>query len=281
MFNVDQAIANWRRRMASGGVKNPALLDELESHLRGDMRVLVAAGTPESQAFQLAVSRLGQAGPLRAEFHKLEEARCWPVTIVSWLFVAGIVGLAGWLLTRLLAGKLSLLLGTHVFTVAAGYGAAFFAGGLGIYCVCNRLFRGAASRRQASLDRAVRVFSPLAAGLVIAGFGLGALWAHQHFGKYLIGDAKEVGALCVILWFVALPVMQRRGRLSERVTMLICIGGNVIVGLAWFGAAILVDGPKMHDGPASYLPLALSIFLGIHVVFLLMGLAPAPEVAES
>jgi len=281
MFNVDYAIADWRRKMAAGGVSNPALLDELESHLRGDMRALMAAGTAEAQAFQLAVSGLGNAGSLRTEFNKLEAARCWPVTIGAWLFVAGIILMAAWIFRRLLAGKVSLLLGAHIFTVTTGYGAAFLAGGLGIYYVCNRLCRASSANRQPSLDRAVGVFSRLVVGLVIAGFGLGMLWCHQHLGRYLMGDPKEIGALCVVLWFVVLSLTQRRRRLSERVTMLMCIGGNVIVGLAWFGAAILVDGPKMHAGTASYLPLALSIFVGIHLIFLVMGMAPGSEAVES
>jgi len=281
MFNVDHAIADWRRKMAADGFSNPALLEELESHLRAELRALAAAGTPEAQAFQLAVSRLGSSGPLRTEFKKLEKARCWPVTIGSWLFVAGIVLMPAWLLPRLLAGKVSLLLGAHIYTITVGYVAAFFAGGLGIYYVCNRLFRASSLNRQPALDRAVSVFGALSAGLVIVGFGLGALWCHQHLGRYLMGDVKEFGAMCVVFWFVGLSVLQRRERVSQRAKMLLCIGGNVIVALAWFGSAILIDGPKMRPGMASYLPLALSIFLGIHLIFLVIGLAPAPEAAES
>ena len=96
-----------------------------------------------------------------------------------------------------------------------------------------------------------------------------------------MGDVKEFGAMCVVFWFVGLSVLQRRERVSQRAKMLLCIGGNVIVALAWFGSAILIDGPKMRPGMASYLPLALSIFLGIHLIFLVIGLAPAPEAAES
>ena len=281
MFNLDHAISDWRRKMAAGGVIDPALLDEFESHLRADLRTLVAAGTPEAQAFQLAVSRLGKPEPLRTEFKKLKDARWWPVTLGSWLFAAGIVAFAGYLLTRLLAGKLSLLLGAHVFTVTAGYGAAFLTGGLGVFYVLARLFRVLPSDCQPSLGRAVRVLSQFSAAFVIAGFGLGMIWCHQHIGRYLMGDAKETGAVCVVIWFVVLWLMQWRGWASERVRMLMCIGGNVIVSLAWFGAAILVDGSKMHAGAASYLPLALAIFVGIHILFLVMGLAPAPDPAES
>src|SRR5580658_7153828 len=110
MFNVDEAMAHWRGQMAAGGVSNPALLNELESHLREDLRALVSAGAPEAQAFQLAVSRLGKAGPLRTEFKKLASARCWPVAIGSWLFVGALVLMAAWMSKALLAGKVGLLL---------------------------------------------------------------------------------------------------------------------------------------------------------------------------
>jgi hypothetical protein len=277
MFNVDQAVADWRRQMASGGLRNPALLDELESHLRGEWRGLVAAGTPVDQAFQLAVSRLGSPGHLRTEFNKLANARCWPVTICSWLFVAAIILMAMLFSVRLLAGKLSPLLFVHILSVTAGYGAAFLAGGFSILYVCFRLFHALSSDRQRALARAVLLFSQLSAGLVIAGMALGMFWYHQHFGRYLKGDPKEIGALGVFAWFVVLAALQRGGRVSERVTMLMCIGGNVVVSLAWFGAAILVNSQRMPP----YLPLALSVFLGIQLVFLVIGRAPAAEAAES
>ena len=140
MFNIERAVADWRRQMASDGVSNPALLDELESHLRGDLRALVAAGTPEAQAFQLAVARLGKAGALRTEFNKVKDPARWPVTIGTWLFAVAMVLMAVLVLRRLLAGKLSLLLGAHVLSVTAGYGAAFLTGMFGIFYVCYRMF---------------------------------------------------------------------------------------------------------------------------------------------
>jgi hypothetical protein len=277
MFEIEDAIADWRRKMATGGVNAPAVLDELEGHLRGDMRALLAAGTPEAQAFQMAVARLGNPGPLRTEFNKLDNVPYWPVTIGSGLFVAAIILCAAILLKKLLAGKLSLLLYAHILSVTAGYGAAFLAGGFGIFYVCARLFSAMPPNGRPSLGRAVRLLSQLSVGLVIAGAALGMLWCHQHLGRYLTGNAKEMGALCVSVWFVVLSVAQRCVRVSERLTMLMCIGGNVIVSLAWFGAALLDDGRRVP----SYLPLALSILLGIHLVFLVMGLAPAPDPAES
>ena len=248
------------------------LLDELESHLRAELRTLVATGTPEDQAFRLAVSRLGNAGPLRKEFNKLGEARCWPVTLGSWLFAALMILFAGMLSKRLVDGRLSLLLFAHIFSVTAGYGAAFLVGGFGIYCVFKRLFHTFVAGSPRNVGARRLPVQPAFGGTGNGGRGAGNVLAHQHSGKYLLGDAKEIGALCVFLWFVVFLVMQRRGLVSERVMMLMCIGGNIMVSLAWFGAAILT---KTQRNPP-YLPLALSVFLGIHLVFLVMGLAHAP-----
>ena len=181
-----------------------------------------------------------------------------------------------WLSQRLLAGKLGLLLAVHIFSVTVGYVAAFCAGGFGIAYVCYRLFRAWSPDRRQSLHRAVLLFSQLSAGLVIAGFVLAMVWCHQHYGKYLMGDAKEAGAFGVVIWFMVLSVMQRR-RMSERATILMCLGGNIMVSLAWFGAGLLEASRKMQAGTESHWPLAFAVFLGIQILFLVMGLALAPE----
>jgi hypothetical protein len=112
------------------------------------------------------------------------------------------------------------------------------------------------------------------------GTALAMLWSHRHLARYWMGDAKEIGGLCVSLWFVVSSLMQRRGLVSERVAMLMCIGGNVVVSLAWFGAGIL-EASQKANGTVGYWPLALSLFLGLHLVFLVMGVAPAPEAEKS
>src|SRR4051812_39318173 len=70
MFNLDQAIATWRRQMAAGGVNSPEVLDELESHLRDDLERQMQSGSSEEQAFQAAVHQIGQAGVLKKEFKR-------------------------------------------------------------------------------------------------------------------------------------------------------------------------------------------------------------------
>lgn len=70
MFNLNQAIAEWRRQMLAVGIKSREVLDELESHLREEVEQQAQSGTDAQQAFEVAVQRMGQAGALKAEFEK-------------------------------------------------------------------------------------------------------------------------------------------------------------------------------------------------------------------
>jgi hypothetical protein len=72
MFNLNQAIANWRARLVGSGVTNSEVLDELEGHLRDDVEQQVRLGFTPEHAFAQAVERLGHANTLKREFEKLE-----------------------------------------------------------------------------------------------------------------------------------------------------------------------------------------------------------------
>jgi len=70
MFNLDQAIAEWRRQMTAGGIETPAILDELESHLREDVERELRSGPDVERAFTAAVRKIGPASALKKEFEK-------------------------------------------------------------------------------------------------------------------------------------------------------------------------------------------------------------------
>ena len=71
MFNLEQSISEWRKQMLSAGLKNPDIVDELESHLREDWARRVQSGQSEEQAFEGAVQGVGQPSLLKHEFAKL------------------------------------------------------------------------------------------------------------------------------------------------------------------------------------------------------------------
>jgi hypothetical protein len=70
MFNLEQAIAAWRRQMLAAGVKNCSPLDELESHLRDAIEANRKLALPEQLAFESAVAQLGSPTQIRTEFSK-------------------------------------------------------------------------------------------------------------------------------------------------------------------------------------------------------------------
>jgi hypothetical protein len=71
MFNLEQAIAEWRRQMLAAGIKAPVPLEELESHLREDFDAQIRAGAAPERAFEIAAGRLGLPAALRQEFRKV------------------------------------------------------------------------------------------------------------------------------------------------------------------------------------------------------------------
>lgn len=96
MFNLDQAIAEWRRQMLAAGIKTPRPLEELESHLREDVDDQMRSGVNAQPAFATAVQRLGQACLLKAEFAKsggLKEARPGKVIGIACCTFAGLFSL--------------------------------------------------------------------------------------------------------------------------------------------------------------------------------------------
>jgi hypothetical protein len=44
MFNLEQAIADWRKQMLAAGIKTPVPLEELESHLRDEIEWQMKSG---------------------------------------------------------------------------------------------------------------------------------------------------------------------------------------------------------------------------------------------
>jgi hypothetical protein len=91
MFNLEQAIADWRRELVAGGLGSSEVIDELESHLRDDMEQQPCGNSDEEQAFQMAVQQIGQAAVLEPEFKKVAGLRRAQQRLkVAFLTLAGI-----------------------------------------------------------------------------------------------------------------------------------------------------------------------------------------------
>ncbi len=78
MFDLEKSIAEWRRQMLTAGIKNPAPIEELESHLREEIAQTTKSGLNELKAFNSAVQKIGRAGLLKTEFTKTGGFIEWP-----------------------------------------------------------------------------------------------------------------------------------------------------------------------------------------------------------
>lgn len=88
MYNLEGEIARWRKRMAAGGINAPAVLDELESHLREEIEQQFFSGASEQKAFEAAVLRIGQARRLKCEFAKLNTTKQVLRQKAFWVLIA-------------------------------------------------------------------------------------------------------------------------------------------------------------------------------------------------
>jgi len=133
MFDLNTAILEWRRRMVGGGVTQPEVLDELESHLREDVERQTRAGAVPEDAFELAAKRLGEAAMLKAEFKgsRSAAARLWTRVFLGTAGLAYICTVAYALLAHEMSSRerllgylalvVSAICGLGLWRAAAGY----------------------------------------------------------------------------------------------------------------------------------------------------------------
>jgi hypothetical protein len=72
MFDLEQAIADWRKQMLAAGIETPVPLEELEIHLREEIERQMKSGLNEQKAFEISVQQIGQPKMLKREFKKSE-----------------------------------------------------------------------------------------------------------------------------------------------------------------------------------------------------------------
>ena len=125
MFNLDQAIDEWRRQMASDAIKDSKVLDELESHLREDVEQQIHLGLSAQAAFEVAVQRIGQASELKAEFAKVGGTRPTPrarlVSIGGFVSAVFLVVVGTWTIMEFETSPAKRIFGLSVIWLIALY----------------------------------------------------------------------------------------------------------------------------------------------------------------
>jgi hypothetical protein len=102
MFNLNEAIANWRASLAQRETCRPSDLDELEGHLRDEFENLRISNLSDEERFVVATHRLGAPAPLAGEFAKINGTAIWGNRIF-WMAV----GLLTWFVLEPLAEAVS------------------------------------------------------------------------------------------------------------------------------------------------------------------------------
>jgi hypothetical protein len=90
MFDLEQSITDWRKQMLAVGIKTPVPLEELEIHLRDEIERQMKSGLNEQNAFEISAQTIGQAGPLKTEFKKIDVEN-WnrQIAWAAWILFAG------------------------------------------------------------------------------------------------------------------------------------------------------------------------------------------------
>jgi len=70
MYELNKEIAGWKSSVSRQRACSRDELNELESHLREEIDVLIGQGVTESEAFAEAVARMGAAEEISDEFAK-------------------------------------------------------------------------------------------------------------------------------------------------------------------------------------------------------------------
>jgi hypothetical protein len=71
---------------------------------------------------------------------------------------------------------------------------------------------------------------------------LGGIWADQSWGRFWGWDAKENGALMIVLWNALILHARWGGLVRDRGLANLAIVGNIITAWSWFGVNMLGIG---------------------------------------
>lgn len=249
MSELENKIAAWRKEIATALQGNEKAAGELEEHLRDQIDAFVRAGKPSDEAFTLAVRRLGKPEDLSQEFGRVRSG-WWPE---SWS-VRAVLGMLAMLMVVLLvhgvvhvaAGKWTLLLLIHVFTLTSGYLAMLSLGIIGLVALLKTWRRSLLDWEHIEFQRQMWRLTLVSIGLIPMGivFGMAFMWQKNGGHGFWSWEKSENGALMVLisallLWVAQLGVMT--SRLSRGWAL---VSGIIGLGFArfWIGEAVVTAG---------------------------------------
>lgn len=272
MHRLEQLIAEWRQTARTTIKIGDERQAELENHLREIAERFIRTGASEDDAFRSAVAQLGSATAISKEFQKLD-SRVWlPVKITIGIGAACALLMAVLLRPPLDGTPHKVLLVSHIFTLTLGYLTSLLGGTLSICYVCQRCFSPFSFERSQSIAKASFRFSLIATGLTAAGLVLGCTWSKLRGRTFWSWEPMETAALLILAWLVCFSFIHQVRGITARTILTASIIGNMLVGAAWLGPFALAAN-RLHHANPNLAP--IMIFMGLHLIFLFIGVAPA------
>ena len=171
-------------------------------------------------------------------------------------------------------------LATHVVTITIGYSTTFLAGFLGIAYVFSLLIRTFFNRENNGKELNGKLLSMIfgvtcfSLFFSLVGTVLGGIWADQSWGRFWGWDAKENGALLIVIWNAIILHARWAGVAKIRGLSALAIFGNVVTAWSWFGTNMLGVGLHAYGFmDKAFLP--LMIFIGAQIAVIGLAYLPA------
>jgi ABC-type transport system involved in cytochrome c biogenesis permease subunit len=187
-------------------------------------------------------------------------------------------------------------LATHVVIITIGYSTTFLGGFLGIayalyrFCIFITPQSSLIGQRLLSAERDTnRILGSMIFGITcfslffsLVGTVLGGIWADQSWGRFWGWDAKENGALLIVIWNAIILHGRLSGMAKTRGMAALSIFGNVVTAWSWFGTNMLGVGLHSYGfmdkafNPLMYFFVSQMIF--ILIAYFPAGKAPVKQI---
>jgi ABC-type transport system involved in cytochrome c biogenesis permease subunit len=166
-------------------------------------------------------------------------------------------------------------LATHVVVITLGYAATFLAGIVAIVYLLLGVFTRYLSDASLRKDVSRVIYGILCFAMLFSFVGtvLGGIWADQSWGRFWGWDAKENGAVLIVLWNAIVLHARWAGLIRERGMAVLALVGNIVTSWSWFGTNML--GVGLHSyGFMEAAAFWLGVFVLSQVLLIGLGLLP-------
>jgi hypothetical protein len=241
VFDLNRQIDLWKRAFAARRTCSTDELEELESHLREEIEVMIAAGLSPEKAFAQGISRLGDPVAVCCEFAKNEKMllgdslaiRAGSVLVVLVGLAALVLGMVVW------RQRQDGLLAAHVGSISFAYVVPFLLAVVGSYAIIRTaIVKSGRPQFRDRFSRQCKILLGVTALVSATGAVLGGFWAQRQWGRFWGWDPKEIGALAVVSCAVVLLLLVSRRQPTSVQLGQASLLLSLVTFVAWFGPVV-------------------------------------------